>query len=186
MTSMGMSLGLYFFHSKVSFWSDAVWNSIVVNEAFQNPTHGNAGRSSAGRANYCPFHDNVLRMEPYLELRFSLCCWQVGHSCCVATWLLETSSSIAVLWMAFTWAQILHSCSVSIWGVYLHNFPQTSLLPKFQSCLFQVLDHWPSHHAQPRNRCSCKPLATLHQTKWIAMGLAQCCPLGGLPFHTIL
>lgn len=105
---------LFSFQSEFLVRRDAVWNSIVVNEAFQNPTHGNAGRSSAGRVNCCPFVTMFLEVEPYPELGFNLCCWQVGHSCCVANWLLEPSSSIAVLWLAFTWAQILHSCSVSI------------------------------------------------------------------------
>lgn len=78
--------------------------------------------------------------EPYQEFRFSLCCWQVGHSRCVATWLLKASSSIIVLWLAFTWVQI-HSYSMPILrGPSTYLFPQTSLSPVFQPYLFQVLD----------------------------------------------
>lgn len=149
---------------------DAVWNSIVVNEAFPNPTHGNAGRSSAGRAKCCSFHDNVLRSGATSGAQVYSLSLAGRHSCCVATWLLETSSSTAVLWLAFAWAQILHSCSVSILrdsSTYL--FPQTSLLPTFQPCLFQVLDRWPKHHLLSRNRCSCihwPPLFRQSESPW--------------------
>ena len=61
MHGYGAMAALFSSYSKFLGRRDTVCNAVMVNEAFQNPTHGSAGCSSAERTNRCPFLDDVLR-----------------------------------------------------------------------------------------------------------------------------
>lgn len=73
------------FESEFLVRRNALWDIVTIKKKkkpFKKCKHGNAGRSTVGRTNFCPFHDKLPGAISGVQV-FSLL-WQVEHSCYVA------------------------------------------------------------------------------------------------------